>query len=119
MHASFESAVQARGASDLRVHSDEGQIAVSLLVDADSELEALVSGSDITLAALASFAAVSWVSSGVTHWAPTSTTGRKRCLCAARCAGVWPVAVEEIRPHCSTVPVERCSVDNSLSTLGR
>ena len=35
----------------------------------------------------------------------TGAPGPVRRVCAARCEGVWPVAVEETRLHCSTVPV--------------
>jgi phosphoribosylanthranilate isomerase len=75
VQASFASAIEARGASDLRVNADEGQVAVSFLLDAESEREALVRGSEITLAALAPFTAVRWVSSGVTYWDADLTDG--------------------------------------------
>ena len=62
--------MQDRGAEDLRVREDhEGYVTVSFPIDAESEREAMVAGSEITLSALAGFQNVRWVSSGVTYWA--------------------------------------------------
>jgi hypothetical protein len=65
----FASRLEAAGASDLRVDEDgEGRAIVSFLLDATTEREALIAGSELTLSALAGFHSVRWVSSGVTYW---------------------------------------------------
>ena len=69
VRASFESAVRARGGSDLRVHADnEDHATVSFLLDAATERDALLTGSEMTLSALENFQHIRWTSMGITYW---------------------------------------------------